>query len=311
MDGPEDRIAVTNTADEDTDADQVVDVVELATAHDHLLIDRVQLLGPPHDASADPQLTEVRVDGLDDVADVLLALGCPLKHETLDLGVQLRVEYREAQVLEFGLDRLNTEPVRQGRVDLEGLRRLLPRLLGRHEAPGARVVESIGELDEQDADVARHRDDHLADGLGLRALAVLDLVEFGDAVDQHRHLVAELRRQVVEPVGGVLDRIVEERRGDRPRSEPQVGEDLRDRERMRDVRLAALPRLTTVRLVGDRIGALEDDEVALGMVRPHRPQQLLDIIPSRRPREDPRHESSKRRCRRGGNGLCQSTPYLR
>ena len=43
-----------------------------------------------------------------------------------------------------------------------------------------------------------HRDDHLADGLGLRGVAVLDLVELGDAVDQHRDLVAEVLAQRVE-----------------------------------------------------------------------------------------------------------------
>ena len=57
----------------------------------------------------------------------------------------------------------------------------------------AHVVQAVGELDEQDADVARHRDDHLADVLGLRQLAgaELDLVELGQAVDDPGDLVAE------------------------------------------------------------------------------------------------------------------------
>ena len=113
-------------------------------------------------------------------------------------------------------------------------------------------------------DVARHRDDHLADRLGLRAVAVLDLVELRDAVDQHRDFVAELRRQLVEAVVGVLDGVVQQGRGDRLRAEPQVGEDLRDRERVGDVRLAALPLLSVVGRVRDGVRALDDREVALG-----------------------------------------------
>ena len=77
--------------------------------------------------------------------------------------------------------------------------------------------------------------------------------------------------------------------------EPEIGEDLRHGERVRDVRLAALPRLARVRLVGDRVGALDDRQVALGVVRAHRPQELLDVVAARRSREDARHEAPKRR----------------
>ena len=45
---------------------------------------------------------------------------------------------------------------------------------------------SVGQLDEDDAHVARHRQQHLAEGLGLRFLARREaqLVELGEAVDE-------------------------------------------------------------------------------------------------------------------------------
>ena len=58
-------------------------------------------------------------------------------------------------------------------------------------------MEAVAELDEQDADVLGHGHDHLADRLGLGGLAVLELVELGDAVDQQGDLVAEVGPQAV------------------------------------------------------------------------------------------------------------------
>jgi hypothetical protein len=45
-------------------------------------------------------------------------------------------------------------------------------------------VQPVGELDQQDADVAGHRHDHLADVLGLFLLPAVerDRVELGEAV---------------------------------------------------------------------------------------------------------------------------------
>ena len=65
----------------------------------------------------------------------------------------------------------------------------------RDVAQGAHVVQPVGELDDQHPDVARHRHDHLADGLGLGGVAVLHLVELGDPVDEQRDLVAEVGAQ--------------------------------------------------------------------------------------------------------------------
>ena len=66
-------------------------------------------------------------------------------------------------------------------------------LLGRQVAERAHVVGAVGELDQDDADVARHREEHLAEVLGLLLLArgEVDLADLGDAVDQAGDLLAE------------------------------------------------------------------------------------------------------------------------
>ena len=55
------------------------------------------------------------------------------------------------------------------------------------------VVHAVGELDQHDAQVARHRHQHLAEVFGLRFLVrlELDLVELGEAIDQLGHMFAE------------------------------------------------------------------------------------------------------------------------
>ena len=74
VDRAEHRVAVADVVDEHPDADQVVDLVELATAHDHLLVDRVVLLRPADDLALDLRRLEVVVDRVDDLLHELLAL---------------------------------------------------------------------------------------------------------------------------------------------------------------------------------------------------------------------------------------------
>ena len=101
----------------------------------------------------------------------------------------------EGEILELPLERVDAEPVRERRVDLERLLRLLDLLLLAEVLDRAHVVQPVRELDQDHADVLGHRDDHLAVVLGLRLLARLELDprQLGDALDELRHLVSELR----------------------------------------------------------------------------------------------------------------------
>ena len=80
-------------------------------------------------------------------------------------------------------------------------------------------MKAVGQLDQDDADVLRHRHDHLPVVLGLRLLAALELDprQLGDTLDQACDLVIEGVRYVVDRRIGVLDDVVQERSGDRRR----------------------------------------------------------------------------------------------
>ncbi len=87
------------------------------------------------------------------------------------LAVVLRVEVLEGEVFQLAADAAHAEAVRDGREDVEGLLRDAAALLGLEVLERAHVVQAVGELDEHDAHVVHHRQQHLADVLGLLLLA--------------------------------------------------------------------------------------------------------------------------------------------
>ncbi len=256
-------VAVTDLVDQDPHAHQVVDVVEIAAPHDHLLMDRVVVLGAALHLRCQPGGVELSRQLVDDRAQVGVARRRAVSDQAHDLVVFLGLQDGERQILQFPFDRGHAQSVRQRGQHFEGLARLAGLLLRRQETHGAHVVQPVGELDHQHPGVAGHRDDHLADGLGLRGRPQFDLVQLGDAVDQVRHLVAELGAELVQGVVGVLDGVVQQAGHQRGGVHTELGQNRRDRQRVRDVRVARLAPLTAVLLLGDVVGALEQREVRL------------------------------------------------
>ena len=128
----------------------------------------------------------------------------------------------------------------------------------------------------------------------------LSSIELGHPVDEHGDLVAEVRPHLLEVVVGVLHGVVQQRRGDRLRADPEVGEDLRHRDRVRDVRLAALAQLPVVGALGGGVGALDEGDVGLRMMRAHGLEQAVDGTGRLGTREQARQQGAPRGDARGG-----------
>ena len=190
---------------------------------------------------------------------VALALLALLVDQPLDLLVLARVQRGEREVLELPLDRVDAEAVREGRVDVQRLLRLVDLLLLAQAGERAHVVQAVGELDEDDPDVRGHRDHHLAVVLRLRLVARLedDAGELGDPVDEAGHLVAELAAHLLEGGAGVLHRVVEQGGAQRLGVEAHAGADLRHAHRVGDEVLTRLAPLVGVVLAGEDEGALD------------------------------------------------------
>ncbi len=219
---------------------------------------------------------QVGLDQVDHLGQELVPAGRGLGDLADDLVVDLRMQGGEAEILQLPLDGVHAEPVGQRSEDLEGLRRDPGLLVGPQVVQGAHVVQPVGELDHQHPDVPAHRHDHLADGVGLRRLAVLDPVQLGAAVDQERDLLAEVAGQLGEAVVGVLHGVVQQRGAQRRLGHPELGEDGGHGQRMGDEGVAALPQLAAVQFLGDLVGPLDRAQVRLGVVGPDDPDQRVE-----------------------------------
>ena len=234
------------------------------------------MLPAPADVGLDPgglQRAAQLGGDLLDVAPALLPLG---DQAGLDLAVLLRLDVLEGEVLQFRLELADAEAVGQRRVDLHRLQRLLALLVGVGERGGAHVVQAVGQLDEDHADVVDHRQDHLAQVLGLlRLLALAALVvplvlpverggaaQLGDPLDQLGDARAELPGELLLGGAGVLDHVVQQGGGEGLGVELHLGEDARGGDGVEDVGLAALAPLLGVGLGGVGVGAL--DQVGVG-----------------------------------------------
>ena len=286
-------VAVVDAGDDDAEAEDVVDLCEALALVAHLAVDRIQRLLAPADlhlhARAREGLVHVLLDALDDVAPGAARSLQRLGQRRLAPGVDVR----EAQVLQLAVDLVETQSVRDRGVDLERLARDAPRPVGRHRAHRAHVVQPVGELDEDDAHVARHRQQHLAERLGLPLLARVEAqpVELGQPVDQLGGRGAEVLDQGRLADTLVLDRVVHQRGHDRLHVQPPLGAQAGDRGRVRDVGLAAGAELPQMRLVGELVGLAHALQVRLAQVGQPRGQAVEGLgrlrIARRRREADP------------------------
>ena len=191
---------------------------------------------------------------LDQVAAAAARLGHRLGQDRVAPGPQMA----ERQFLQFAVGlveaRAGARSARRCRASPCEMRRPL---LARRIVQRAHVVRAVGQLDQDDAHVARHGQQHLAERLGLVLLArvELELVQLGEAVDQFGHRGAEALDQLRLGDPAILDRVVQQGRHQGLGVELPFGALGGHGDRMGDVGLAAVAQLPQVGLVGEAVGA--------------------------------------------------------
>ena len=179
------------------------------------------------------------------------------------------IQFGEGQVFQLLAHILHADAPGQRRVDVH---RLLGDALALFrlfdETQGAHIVQPVGQLDQQHADVAGDGQHQLAEILRLLGAFGKDfqLGELGDAVHQAGDLVAEILLDILIGDQRVLDGVVQQRGDDGGDIELELGEDGGDFQGMGEIGIARGAELLAMGGHGIDIGLVEQRLVGAGVI---------------------------------------------
>ena len=258
---------------DDAHGEQIEHLVDGDLLVGELLLDGVEPLDAPLDAAGNLEFGKLASSCFADAAEEDFAFVA----QRFDLGRELLVGegigVAEGEVFELAAQFAHAQPVRQRSEDVERLLRDFLALFGLQVLQRAHVVQAVGELDDDHADIGDHGEQHFADVLRLMVFAIgkLDLVQLGDAFDDVRDLLAEEFFNLLGGDIGVFDRIVQQTGGDGGRVHLEFGEDEADLQRMDGVRLARGALLAFVLGQAEGPGFADDFQIVAGPV-------LVDLL---------------------------------
>ena len=157
----------------DPNGKHVIDFFEADFFCLHLVPDAVDALGASHDFICHARLVEGLLDGDGEGVDEAGAHGFGLAQTGTDHAVILRLFVLQAEVFQFRFEVVKAQTMCKGSVHEQGLGSDLLLLVRTHVLQGPHVVQSIGQLDEDHADVVAQGQQHFAEVLRLRAGARL------------------------------------------------------------------------------------------------------------------------------------------
>ncbi len=181
------------------------------------------------------------------------------QQSVLDLLVADGIEVLQRAILKLLLDGFDTEPMCDRRVNLHVFNRLIASLLLGHTIHSPHIVQTVRELDDNDADIIRHSDKHFADILRLLLLAggIRYFRDFGNAVYQLGNVAAELLADLVKRYYGILNNVVEQSAANAVGVESQLRDNAGDRGRVQNIRDSRNPSLVAVAALGKTVGFLD------------------------------------------------------
>ena len=181
----------------------------------------------------------------------------------------------EREVLKHALHLPHAEAVGDGGVDFKRLKRDAPALMLGHMPQGLHIMFAVGELHDKHADVARGRHEEPAERLCVALGAViLVCAELCHAVNDEEQFLPEFFFYFLARDTAIFNRVVEEPCGDSRRVHAVLGENLRSRRGMYEIRLARVTLLAFVRLFRTLVRLFYEGDV-LGCRIRHLARNLL------------------------------------
>ena len=281
VDDAEDGVAVLHAGGDHAQRQQVVDLVDGGLRLRQLLVDAVEPLDAPLHAGLDVVLVQAFGEQTVDPGQELFAFGAPRFDGLVQLLPRDGIDPAKGQVLQLAAQFAHAQAMRQRRVNVERLPGDGALPLRRQVFERAHIVEPVGQLDEHHAHIAHHGQEHFADVLRLAVFAVreLDLVDLGDALDDVRHLLAELGDDVLGRDRRILDRVMQQPRGDGGGVQLHLRQHQRDLQRMQNVGLPGGAQLPVMVFQAELPGVADDVDVVGGAIGVNRVQQLAELLP--------------------------------
>ena len=210
-------------------------------------------------------LVEILIDFGENLLQVHVALSGAASHQYHNLVVDLRIQNLEAEFFQLGFDGVHAKTVGERRIHVQRFTCLFLRVRLLDVTPCAGVVTRSASL------TTSTRTSRLIATTILRMVSAwaespYSILKLRDAVHLAGHRVAEFGAAFVERVVGVLHRVVQKARCHNQRPHAKIGEDLRHRKRMDDVRLAGFTPLRRMLVDGAPVGSRENAHVLVGMV---------------------------------------------
>ena len=167
-------IAFADAVDEHAEGHDIGELLERDVLALHLAPDRIRRLLTARYRGVEPAFLQLAAELGDDARhDVAAAIAQKAKPRH-DAGAGIGIKLGEGKVFELILHAVHADPLGQWRVDVHRLARDAPPLvLAFDEVQRLHVVQTVGELDQEDANVFRHCEDKLAEILRLLGLVGL------------------------------------------------------------------------------------------------------------------------------------------
>ena len=187
-----------------------------------------------------------------------------------------RVQGGEAQVFQLHPNVVHAQPVGDGGVVVQGFPSDAAALLPGQHADGAHVVQPVGHLDQDDADVLGHGQGHLLEVLRLSLrLAAEHGGQLGHPIDQFRDRLAEAAAQAGLGHRGVFDHIVQQGRHDGLMIHAHLDQYGGHGQRVGDVGMARAPELAGMGIGGIGVGTANLLALPGGKVGVQQPDQRI------------------------------------
>ena len=158
----------------------------------------------------DAHTRQLGIERFDNGSQIRLAFVAAFGDQAADLLELRGLEVIKREVFKLPLNGADAQTMRDRRINLERLARLEDAAVFLQRAQGAHIVQAVGELDHNHANVLAHGNEHLAHSRRLLVGEAFDFDarDFGDSLHELGHLHAELLFKRCGRGVGILDRIV-------------------------------------------------------------------------------------------------------